>query len=89
MSILRKGHVALSNLRVKGPNDHVLTFTYLETFPPQVLKLLHFLVKFGYYGDTSDIQKLQEPLLSLLDGKNDLPFVLDAEQTKKKGRTTF
>ena len=51
-----------------------------------MLKLLHFLVKFGYYGDTSDIQKLQEPLLSLLDGLNDLPFILDTEQTKKKGR---
>ena len=40
----------------------------------QVLGLVHYLVKFGYYGDTKDIQLLLQPLLNLLDGRNDKPY---------------
>ncbi len=48
----------------------------------QVLRLLHYLVKFGYYGNARDIQELQEPLLNLLDGKLDLPFVPEVDKGK-------
>ena len=40
----------------------------------QVLRLLHYLVSYGYYSDAKDIKALLVPLLSLLDGKNDKPF---------------
>ena len=39
-----------------------------------MLRLLQYLVKYGYYGNSRDIQELQKPLLTLLDGKNDMPF---------------
>lgn len=48
----------------------------------QVLRLLQYLVKFGYYGDILDVQNLLKPLLNLLDGTQDVPFQLD------KGRET-
>ena len=48
----------------------------------QVLRLLHHLVKFGYYMDLDDVRKLLPPLLSLLDGRHDVPFPKD----KSKGR---
>ena len=35
---------------------------------------MHYLVKYGYYGDIEDIKKLLVPLLSLLDGRNDKPY---------------
>ncbi|PVD21456.1 hypothetical protein C0Q70_19629 [Pomacea canaliculata] len=47
----------------------------------QVLRLLHHLVKFGYYMDLDDVRKLLPPLLSLLDGRHDVPFPKD----KSKG----
>ena len=40
----------------------------------QVLRILHYLAKFGYYGDMDDIEQLMIPLLSLLDGRNDKPY---------------
>lgn len=40
----------------------------------KVLHLVHYLVKYGYYGDLADIIKLLGPLLSLLDGRNDKPY---------------
>ena len=40
----------------------------------QVLRLVHYLVKYGYYGHIEDIKKLLVPLLSLLDGRNDKPY---------------
>ena len=40
----------------------------------QVLRLVHYLVKFGYFGDLVDIKILLGPLLSLLDGRNDKPY---------------
>ena len=45
----------------------------------QVLRLFHFLVKFGYYGN-EDIKQLLKPLLNLLNGKNDKPFQPDTEK---------
>ena len=39
----------------------------------QVLRLFHFLVKFGYYG-SEDIKKLLKPLLIILDCRHDKPF---------------
>ena len=45
-----------------------------NTCTPQVLGLVHYLVKFGYYGDTKDIKLLLQPLLNLLDGRNDKPY---------------
>ncbi len=49
----------------------------------QVLRLVHYLVKFGYYGDIEDIKRLLIPLLSLLDGRNDKPY------PNKEGRFYF
>ncbi|KAK0061845.1 inositol 1 4 5-trisphosphate receptor type 2, partial [Biomphalaria pfeifferi] len=46
----------------------------------QVLRLLQYLVKFGYYMDVEDIRKLLPPLLSLLDGRHDVPFPKDKEK---------
>ncbi|XP_050396213.1 inositol 1,4,5-trisphosphate receptor type 1 [Patella vulgata] len=43
----------------------------------QVLRLLHHLVKFGYYMDLDDVRLLLPPLLSLLDGRHDVPFPKD------------
>lgn len=36
--------------------------------------MLHYLVKYGYYGNTDDIKQLLGPLLDLLDGRNDKPY---------------
>lgn len=40
----------------------------------QVLRLLNFLVKFGYYGDVDDVRNLLDKLIGLIDGSRDLPF---------------
>ncbi|WAR13612.1 ITPR1-like protein [Mya arenaria] len=42
-----------------------------------VLRLLQHLVKFGYYSDIDDVRTLLTPLLSLLDGRHDVPFPKD------------
>ena len=39
----------------------------------QVLRLLAFLIKFGYYEDFAEIQRILGPLIDMLDGHNDLP----------------
>ena len=49
----------------------------------QVLRLFHFLVKFGYYG-SEDIKALLRPLIAVLDSKHDKPFPHDSD----KGRFT-
>jgi len=41
----------------------------------QVLRLVHYLVKYGYYGNTDDIKQLMRPLLDLMDGRNDKPYI--------------
>ena len=51
----------------------------LEISPLQVLRLFHFLVKFGYYG-SDDIKSLLKPLLNLLNGKHDKPFPPDNQE---------
>ncbi len=53
----------------------------------QVLRLFHFLVKFGYYG-SDDIKALLKPLISLLNGKNDKPFLPDSEKAGGKDRNS-
>ncbi|CAH1798283.1 unnamed protein product [Owenia fusiformis] len=50
----------------------------------QVLRLLHYLVRFGYYGNARDVKELQKPLLNLLEGKNDIPFPQDLEKGYSK-----
>jgi len=45
----------------------------------QVLRLFHFLVKFGYYG-TEDIKALLRPLIAVLDCKHDKPFPQDSDK---------
>ena len=45
---------------------------YLYIF--QVLRLVHYLVLFGFYDKSEDIKQLLEPLMSLLDGRNDKPY---------------
>lgn len=45
----------------------------------KVLSLVHSLVNYGYYGDTEDIRKLLEPMLSLMNGRNDRPFPLQPD----------
>lgn len=39
-----------------------------------MLKLVHYLAKFGFYGEMSDVTQLLKPLLSLVDGRNDKPY---------------
>ena len=48
-----------------------------QLFIFQVLHLLHHLVKFGYYMDLDDVRSLLVPLLSLLDGRHDVPYPKD------------
>lgn len=48
----------------------------------QVLRLVHYLVSFGFYYKSSDIKKLLGPLMELLDGRNDKPY---PNITTKKG----
>ncbi|XP_078311676.1 inositol 1,4,5-trisphosphate-gated calcium channel ITPR2-like [Crassostrea virginica] len=40
----------------------------------QVLRLVDHLVSFGFYYKPDDIKKLLEPLMSLIDGRNDKPY---------------
>ena len=39
----------------------------------EVLRLLHYLVGYGYYANVDDIQRLLKPMLSVMDGRNDEP----------------
>jgi hypothetical protein len=50
-----------------------------------VFRLLHFLIKYGYYGNSRDVQELQQPLLRLLDGQNDTPFVMKEGKEARRG----
>ena len=54
----------------------------------QVLRLFHFLVKFGYYG-SDDIKALLRPLLNLVNGKLDKPFPPDTEKGGRQHSTVF
>ncbi|KAH3824462.1 hypothetical protein DPMN_126298 [Dreissena polymorpha] len=46
----------------------------------QVVRLLYYLVMFGYYMDAEDVQNLLPPLLNLLDGRHDFPFPSEKEK---------
>ncbi len=48
----------------------------------QVLRLLAYLVKFGYYEDLSAFEKLLPAIIYMLDGSNDLPFRKGSEAGK-------
>ena len=50
----------------------------------QVLRLVHYLVMYGYYGNTDDIKQLMEPLVDLLDGRNDKPYLISAGKGDSK-----
>ncbi|ESO83880.1 hypothetical protein LOTGIDRAFT_236387 [Lottia gigantea] len=43
-------------------------------FVKQVLRLVYYLVVYGFYYQTEDIRELLAPLMSLLDGRNDKPY---------------
>ena len=58
---------AVQALLTSGP-----LFLYMAVL--QVLRLLKYLVAFGYYSASSDIEELLTPLLGVLDGRNDMPF---------------
>ncbi|XP_065924754.1 inositol 1,4,5-trisphosphate receptor type 3 isoform X2 [Magallana gigas] len=57
----------------------------------QVLRLVDHLVSFGFYYKPEDIKKLLEPLMSLIDGRNDKPYPnvtgKDADDILKAFRT--
>ncbi|GFS12809.1 inositol 1,4,5-trisphosphate receptor type 1, partial [Elysia marginata] len=55
----------------------------------QVLSLLQYLVKFGYYMDLEDVRMLLPPLLSLLDGRHDVPFLRDKVRGYSKDAVKF
>lgn len=39
----------------------------------QILDVLGYLVRYGYYDDVADINEVMVPLIQLLDGKTDVP----------------
>ncbi|XP_074650375.1 inositol 1,4,5-trisphosphate-gated calcium channel ITPR3-like [Tubulanus polymorphus] len=47
----------------------------------QVLRLVQYLIEYGYYGDMNDVRMLLHPLLNLLDGRQDKPVPF----TRSKG----
>ena len=58
--------------------NHVVEYLIISGIS-QVLRLFHFLVKFGYYG-SEDIKKLLKPLLIILECKHDKPFPPDTDK---------
>ena len=38
------------------------------------MRLVHYLVKYGYYNDVLDVKRLLESLLGIMDGRNDSPY---------------
>ena len=50
----------------------------------KVVRLLYYLVMFGYYMDAEDVENLLPPLLNLLDGRKDFPVPKDKEKGKQK-----
>ena len=39
----------------------------------QILDVLGYLVRYGYYDDVADINEVMVPLIQLLDGETDVP----------------
>ena len=57
----------------------------------KILDLLYLLVKYGYYANLNDINMLMPPLISLLNGMNDKPFLNASDEQSipfRKVRTT-
>ena len=52
--------------------------SYVGVVLEQVLRLVHYLVAYGFYGNIGDIKQLLGPLISLADGRNDKQYPLDA-----------
>ncbi|XP_065910466.1 inositol 1,4,5-trisphosphate-gated calcium channel ITPR1-like [Dysidea avara] len=53
-------------------------------FTAHVLRLLHLLIKYGYYANLNDVNRLVPLLLSLLNGASDKPFSnATAEESKE------
>ena len=49
-----------------------------------MLRLLHLLIKYGYYANLNDVNRLVPLLLSLLNGASDKPFSnATAEESKE------
>lgn len=56
--------------------------TNMNFTEPQLLILVYNLADFGYYGDTEDVKKLVNPMLSVMDGRNDLPIPVSPDQSR-------
>lgn len=52
----------------------------------EVLRLLHFMVRFGYYSNATEIRILLKPLLRLIDGRTDRPFPRQPEPESREVR---
>jgi len=52
--------------------NRVFLFSFVVLL--KVLRLLYHLVKSGLYGTSEDIHELHQPILDILNGKNDLPY---------------
>ena len=58
---------------------YVNTYTILQWFDSglfQALNLVRNLIIRGLYTDKSQLQSLLTPLMSLLDGRNDVPYTM-------------
>lgn len=63
-----------TNLKITHTYTHKLNTGNKSSFLHQVLRLVDHLVSFGFYYKPEDIKKLLEPLMSLIDGRNDKPY---------------
>ena len=46
-----------------------------NAFLEQVLDVLSYLVRYGYYDDIDDVDDCMKPLIQLLDGFSDVPSI--------------
>ncbi|XP_062567417.1 inositol 1,4,5-trisphosphate receptor type 3-like isoform X1 [Saccostrea cucullata] len=59
---------------LKNNSDMTASLVGNNMLVKQVLRLVHYLASFGFYYKPEDIKKLLEPLMSLIDGRNDKPY---------------
>lgn len=58
-----------------SPLQHIIaTETEENELLAKVLGVLALLVKYGYYDDEEDVDKVLRSIISLLNGFNDLPY---------------
>ena len=50
----------------------------------QVLDVLGYLVRFGYYDSEDDIDEIIKPLIGVLDGKTDFPKTENEEESSER-----